>query len=154
MQLCKYYEDRGQEDVDKLPRVRPENVLILKYYSFENYFLNPKVMTKLGVLKSEEDFYRIFLIKWREYLHKIRSGRQLKSVIGKDFKTVEDVKAHMEEIKIYMRGHNLYDIFYGPHKKCETQLLQEYIRIAPREDFKDILDAVEHFTYFESRKMK
>ena len=152
-QLCKYYEDRGREDVDKLPRVRSENVLILKYYSFENYFLNPKVMVQLGVLKSEEDFYRIFLIKWKEYLHKIRSGRQLKSMIGHDIRTVEDVKANMEEIKIYMRGHNLYDIFYGPHKKRENELLQEYIRIAPREDFQDILDAVEHFTYFESRKV-
>jgi len=153
-QLCKYYEDRGREDVDKLPRVRPENVLILKYYSFENYFLNPKVMAKLGILKSEEDFYRIFLIKWKEYLHRIRSGRQLKSVIGHDIKTREDVKDHMEEIKIYMRGHNLYDIFYGPYKKREKELLQEYIRIAPREDFKDILDAVEYFTYFESRKVE
>jgi len=152
-QLCKYYEDREREDVDKLPRVRPENVLILKYYSFENYFLNPKVMVKLGVLKSEEDFYRIFLIKWKEYLHKIKSGRQLKNVIGHDIKTKEDVKDHIEEIKIYMRGHNLYDIFYGPYKKREKELLQEYIRIAPREDFKDILDAVEHFTYFESRKV-
>ena len=153
-QLCKYYEDRGREDVDKLPRVRPENVLILKYYSFENYFLNPKVMAKLGILKSEEDFYRIFLIKWKEYLHKIKSGRQLKTAIGQDIRTVEDVKAHMEEIKIHMRGHNLYDIFYGPHKKRENELLQEYIRIAPREDFKDILDAVEYFTYFESRKVE
>ena len=152
-QLCKYYEDRGREDVDKLPRVRPENVLILKYYSFENYFLNPKVMVQLGVLKSEEDFYRIFLIKWKEYLHKIRSGRQLKAMIGHDIRTVEDVKANMEEIKTYMRGHNLYDIFYGPHKKQENELLQEYIRLAPREDFQDILDAVEHFTYFESRKV-
>lgn len=152
-QLCKYYEDRGREDVDKLPRVRPENVLILKYYSFENYFLNPKVMAKLGVLKSEEDFYRIFLIKWKEYLHKIKSGRHLKSVIGHDIKTREDVKEHIEEIKIYMRGHNLYDIFYGPYKKREKELLQEYIRIAPRGDFQDILDAVEHFTYFESRKV-
>lgn len=152
-QLCKYYQDREREDVDKLPRVRPENVLILKYYSFENYFLNPTVMVKLGILKSEDDFYRIFLLKWKEYLHKIRSGRQLKAVIGRDIKTKEDVKRYMEEIKIYMRGHNLYDIFYGPHKKRENELLKEYIRIAPREDFQDILDAVEHFVYFESRKI-
>lgn len=153
-QLCKYYEDRNREDMDKLPRVRPENVLILKYYSFENYFLNPQVMAKLGIIDTEEDFYRIFLIKWKEYLHKIRSGRQLKEVLGQDLRTVEDVKQHLEEIKIYMRGHNLFDIFYGPHKKRERELLQEYIRIAPREDFQDILDAVEHFVYFESRKME
>ncbi len=36
--LCKYYEERSLEDVDRLPRVTGKNVLILKYYSFENYF--------------------------------------------------------------------------------------------------------------------
>ena len=46
--LCKYYDERRMEDVDRLPRVRPRNVLILKYYSFENYFLNPELMTKIG----------------------------------------------------------------------------------------------------------
>ena len=37
--------------------------------------------------------------------------------MGKDFETTEDVKAHMEEIKIHMRGHNLYDIYYGRYKE-------------------------------------
>ena len=37
-QLCQYYEERNLEDVDRLPRVTEKNVLILKYYSFENYF--------------------------------------------------------------------------------------------------------------------
>ena len=38
-QLCKYYGDRSHEDKGNLPRVTEKNVLILKYYSFENYFL-------------------------------------------------------------------------------------------------------------------
>ncbi len=152
-QLCKYYEERNLQDVDKLPRVRPENVLILKYYSFENYFLNPKVMAELGIVKSEEDFYRIFLTKWKEYLHRISSGRHLREVIGKDLKTIQDIKDHMEEIRIYMRGHNLFDIFYGRYKGNETGILKRYLDIAPREDFQDILDAMERFAYFESRRM-
>lgn len=151
-QLCRYYEDRNLEDIDRLPRVTPENVLILKYYSFENYFFNPRVMAQLGVVGSEEEFYEIFLKKWREYLHRIRSGRELLQVLGRDLETTEDVKAHMEEIRIHLRGHNLYDIFYGKYKKQETELLTRYIDIAPREDFQDILDAVEKFIYFESRK--
>ena len=112
-QLCKYYEERNIEDIDRLPRVTEKNVLILKYYSFENYFLNPTVMAKLGILESEEQFYEIFLEKWKEYLYRIKSGKALLKVMGKDFETTEDVKAHMEEIKIHMRGHNLYDIYYG-----------------------------------------
>ena len=37
-----------------------------------------------------------------------------------------------EEIKIYLRGHNLYDIFYGRYKKEETEVLTRYIDLAPR----------------------
>ena len=51
-QLCRYYEERNLEDMDKLPQVRPENVLILRYYSFENYFLNPGIMASLGIIES------------------------------------------------------------------------------------------------------
>ncbi len=151
-QLCKYYEDRSREDIDTLPRVTEKNVLILKYYSFENYFLNPEIMVKIGVLKKPEDFYRIFLEKWKEYLYRLKSGQKLKEEIGRDFCSEEDVKAHMEEIKIHMRGHNLYDIFYGRFKEHETELLKQYIELAPREEFADILDAIDRFIYFENRK--
>lgn len=150
--LCHYYEERNREDLDKLPRVTQKNVLVLKYYSFENYFLNPQVMTELGILESPEQFYEILLTKWKEYLHRIRSGRQLIQILGKDLESVEDIKAHMEEIKIHLRGHNLYDIFYGPYKKQEQELLRNYIDIAPRNDFADILDAIEKIPYFENRK--
>lgn len=152
-QLCRYYEERNLEDMDKLPRVRPENVLILRYYSFENYFLNPKIMAMLGIIESEDTFYEIFLEKWKEYLYRITSGRRLTAVLGQDLNSVEDVKAHMEEIRTYMRGHNLFDIFYGRYKNEETALLERYIELAPREDFRDILEAVEQFPYFESRRI-
>lgn len=151
-QLCKYYADRNREDMDKLPCVRPENVLILKYYSFENYFLNPAVMTALGIVRSEEEFYEILLEKWKEYLHRIVSGRHLREILGRDLETKEDIRAYLEEIKIYVRGHNLFDIFYGRYKEQETELLKRYVELAPREDFADILDAMENFAYFESRR--
>ena len=150
-QLCGYYEQRSMEDAE-LPRVTRKNVLILKYYSFENYFLNPQVMARLGVVESPEAFYRILYEKWREYLYKIRSGQRLKEVLGRDFTGPEDMREHMEEIRIHLRGHNLYDIFYGPFKEREQELLREYIRLAPREDFEDILSAIDSFVYFDSRK--
>ena len=150
--LCRYYEERNLEDADRLPRVTRRNVLILKYYSFENYFLNPAVMTKLGIVESEEIFYRTLYEKWREYLCRLRSGRMLIQVLGRDLQSPEDVRDHMEEIRIHLRGHNLYDIFYGPFRKEETELLRSYIRLAPREDFKDILDAAESFPFFDSRR--
>ncbi len=151
-QLCRYYSEREQQDIDKLPRVRRQNVLILKYYSFENYFLNPKVMAQLGIVESEEAFWEILFSKWEQYLHRLVSGRHLIEVLGKDIQSIADLKAHFEEFKIYMRGHNLYDIFYGRFREQETELLRRYLELAPREDFKDILDAIDSFVYFDSRR--
>lgn len=151
-QLCRYYEERNQEDMDRLPRVRPENILILKYYSFENYFLNPTVMAELGIVESEEAFYEILLEKWKEYLYRLKSGCHLTEVLGHGLETVEDVKRHLEEIRIYLRGHNLFDLFYGKYKDQEQTLLEQYIELAPREDFQDIFNALERFPYFESRR--
>lgn len=151
-QLCRYYDDRGREDVDKLPRVTRRNVLILKYYSFENYFFNPEVMSQLGIVESPKAFYETLYKKWTEYLYRLRSGRQIRELLGRDFTGPEDMRDHMEVIRTYLRGHNLYDIFYGKYKERETELLREYIRLAPREDFKDILDAVDRFVYFDSRR--
>ena len=152
-QLCNYYEEAGKRDVDHLPKVRPQNVLVLKYYSFENYFFNPKIMAQLGVVESENAFYQTFYEKWQEYLSRLSSGQKLISVIGHDLTGPEDVKAHMEEIRIYMRGHNMFDCFYGRFKKEENELLNRYVALAPREEFADILDAIDRFVYFESRKV-
>lgn len=151
-QLCRYYSERNLQDIDKLPRVQRKNVLILKYYSFENYFLNPKVMAQLGVVKSEEAFWKILFSKWKQYLHRIKSGRQLTDALDKEISSIEELKAHFEEFKIHMRGHNLYDIFYGRYKENEMEILREYLKIAPKEDFKDILDAIDQFVFFDSRK--
>ena len=151
-QLCRYYSEQGKKDADRLPPVTEKNVLVLRYYSFENYFLNPAVMTKLGIVESEEAFYETLYQKWREYLCRIKSGRKLIQVLGRDFQSPEEVKDHMEEVRIHLRGHNLYDIFYGPYRKEETELLRRYIQLAPREDFQDILDAVESFPFFDCRR--
>ncbi len=150
--LCRYYSERNDEDIDKLPRVQRQNVLILKYYSFENYFLNPEVMVQLRVVESVDAFWDTLFAKWQQYLYRIKSGIHLVEVLGKNIESVADLKEHFEEFKIYMRGHNLYDIFYGRFKEQETELLHRYIELAPREDFKDILEAIDSFIYFDGRR--
>ena len=151
-QLCHYYSERNAKDADRLPRVQRQNVLILKYYSFENYFLNPEIMVQVGVVESVEQFWEILFDKWKQYLHRIKSGLHLKEVLGKDLESIEDLKTHFEEFKIYMRGHNLYDIFYSRFRQQETELLTRYLELASREDFADILDTIDSFVYFDSRK--
>ena len=150
--LCQYYDERNAQDIDKLPKVRRRNVLILKYYSFENYFLNPAVMAALGIVESEEAFWQTLFEKWTEYLHRLVSGRHLTQLLGREICCVDDLKENFELFKICMRGHNLYDIFYGPFKKQENEILSRYIGLAPRKDFQDILDAIDAFPFFESRK--
>ncbi len=152
--LCHYYSEQNRQDIDKLPRVGRQNVLVLKYYSFENYFLNPKIMAQIGIVESEEQFWEILFSKWKQYLHKLVSGQHLTEILGKEIDSVDQLKEHFEEFKIYMRGHNLYDIFYGPFREKETEILRKYLELAPREDFEDILDAIDSFVYFDSRKKR
>ncbi len=152
-QLCSYYSQREKEDSGNLPHVEPKNVLILKYYSFENYFLDPAIMAKIGVIKNEEDFYNILYKKYKDYLFKLNSFKKMQRVLGIRIKTKQDIKNNLENIKIYVRGHNLFDIFYGKyHGSDEQDILKKYIDTAPREAFQDIFDAIDSFVYFENRK--
>ncbi len=153
-QLCSYYYKRMHDDDAKIPRITPKNVLILKYYSFENYFLNPKIMAALGIIKKEEDFYSILFNKYQQYLKDHRSVKVFYEKTGIKINSIEDIKSNIEQIKIYFRGHNLFDIFYGKYRTREAQniVLKEYVNLAPRDEFKDILDAIDSFVYFEGKK--
>ena len=132
-QLCNYYSQRAKEDLGNLPKIEPKNVLILKYYSFENYFLEPSVMKKIGVIRSEEDFYNILYKKYKDYLFKLNSFKKLLRTKNFRIKNKQDIKDHIEDIKIYVRGHNLFDIFYGRyHGTAEQEILKKYIDVAPR----------------------
>lgn len=151
-QLCSYYRQREKEDVGNIPQVKPENVLILKYYSFENYFLNPRIMAQIGVVKSEAEFYDILYKKYKDYLYKLPSMKRMIKNTNARIRTKEDLKDNMENIKVYVRGHNLFDIFYGKYRKNEDDIIEKYIEVAPREEFRDILNAIDHFIYFQNRK--
>lgn len=151
-QLCRYYKERAFEDKGNLPRVTEKNVLILKYYSFENYFLFPEIMAKIGVVKSVDDFYDILWKKYNEYLYKLSSVKNMQAKCSFKVKSRQDLITHIEDIRTYVRGHNLYDIFYGRYKKNENEILTRYIDEAPREVFKDILDKIDSFVYFDIRK--
>lgn len=151
-QLCSYYYEREIYDKNNIPRITPENVLILKYYSFENYFLNPEVMTKIGVIPNEESFYNILYGKYREYLYKLPGFKKIHDIKKSKIKNKNDIKDNIELIKTYVRGHNLFDIFYSKYRKNEEEILKKYIDVAPKQDFDDILSAINSFFYFENRQ--
>jgi hypothetical protein len=151
-QLCNYYKARANEDNAAIPNVTPKNVLILKYYSFENYFLDPPTMKKIGVVKSEEEVYETLYKKYKEYLYRLPSMKRLVRTKNVRINSKEDIRKNFEMIKIYVRGHNLFDIFYGKYKSREEEILKKYVEAAPREVFADILNAIDSFVYFENRK--
>ncbi len=151
--LCDYYHLQNQYDQGSIPRVTERNVLVLKYYSFENYFLDPEVMAEVGIIPSVESFYSIFLRKYKKYLHNISSMQKLEEDFNLSFNTVEDVKENLELIKTYVRGHNLFTMYYARYKgEREQELLKKYIEVAPRSVFQDILEPIDNFVYFDSRK--
>ena len=95
----------------------------------------------------------MLLDKFKSYLHKLASVKRMKEVTGLVIRTKEDLKRNMETIKIYVRGHNLFDIFYGRYKgDKETEILKAYIDEAPKSDFADILNAIDNFIYFMNRR--
>lgn len=152
-QLTNYYKQRAKQDYGNLPRVTDRNVLILKYYSFENYFLDPEIMTKIGVVKSVDQFYDILYAKYKEYLYRLVSTKNMLEKLNITIETRQDIIDNMENIRKYVRGHNLYDIFYGRYKgEKENAILKAYIDAAPWENFDDIFDAIDNFVYFNNRR--
>ena len=151
--LCNYYKGREIDDRGYLPRVMPRNVLILKYYSFENYFLFPEIMVQIGVVESVEAFYTTLYEKYEEYLKNLSSVKNMMEHCPFNVSGPEDLMLHMEEIRTYVRGHNLYNIFYARYKgDLEEKILTKYIEAAPRAVFADILQAIDHFVYFDNHK--
>ena len=47
-----------------------------------------------------------------------------------NIKSRQDIIDNIENIRIYVRGHNLFDIFYGKYKKNENEILTKYIQEA------------------------
>ncbi len=153
-QLCNYYAAREREETEAIPHVEPKNVLVLKYYSFENYFLDPEIMVKIGVIDSVNQFYNILFKKYKDSLYKHPTFKKLVRRRNLRFNSPEDIKKNIEMIKIYVRGHNLFDIFYGKYNEDEEEdLIRRYIEHAPRSVFEDILKAIDSFVYFENRKI-
>ena len=111
-------------------------------------------MASLGIVESEDSFWEILFEKWKEYLYRLKCGQHLVEVLGRPIGCVQDLKDSFESFKIYMRGHNLFDIFYGRFREQEEELLGKYIELAGREEFADILDAIDRFVYFDSRKKR
>lgn len=68
-------------------------------------------MAKIGVIKNEEEFYNILYKKFKDYLFKLNSVKRMQRTLNIRIRSKQDIKDNIESIKIYVRGHNLFDIF-------------------------------------------
>lgn len=146
-----YKENLG---VDFEKRMKPRT-LVLKYYSLENYFLNPIVLEKIRVIKNEEDFCNKisdFLNREKskivEYIRNNNSEdadrvARLESLIYRDCSILDKI----EDIKKYVRGHNLLGVFGKIN-------IQKYLENADEDDFAEILDNLDNLTYFKENRIK
>ena len=128
-------------------------------YKMKTYYtLNEDgIFVELGEDSATIEWARVLKISHVMGLNILYTGRK-QAFVFPDYALGEDkdkmlsyMKEHMEAIRTYVRGHNLFDIFYGKYKKEEKELLKKYIEIAPRKEFSDILDAADSFIYFQSK---
>ena len=104
-----------------------------------------------GNIGFEENY--ITYAKYKEYLYRLVSTKKMLEKLNITIETRQDIIDNMENIRKYVRGHNLYDIFYGRYKgEKENEILKAYIDAAPRENFDDIFTAIDNFVYFNNRK--
>ena len=82
-------------------------MLILKYYSFENYFLFPEVMAQIGVVKSVDAFYDILWSKYQEYLYKLTSVKAMLKKTGIKIQSRQDIVDNLSLIHIFFHHHIL-----------------------------------------------
>ena len=150
--LNKYRENLGAAFIDTIN----ERILVLKYSALECYFLNPEVLSTLGIVDCVDTFYtRIdnYINNNRtsieNYIKEHNEGKDerihqlLQEIYGTSNREIK-----IEFIKKNVRGHNLFGLF-GPQIKNK---LQRYIKESTPEDFKEIVDFLDKFTYFEQKK--
>ena len=93
--------------------------------------MTPEIMTKNRRRKSVDQFYDILYAKYKEYLYRLVSTKNMLEKLNITIETRQDIIDNMENIRKYVRGHNLYDIFYGRYKgEKENAILKAYIDAA------------------------
>lgn len=147
--LNSFHENLGSDCSEKLE----QNILILTYSSLENYFLDPHILISLNVIRDLNDYYSKIekyinnnkerIIEYLKKQNDTERATSLENIIFKDC-NIED---KIEDIKKYVRGHDLFGIFGELKTKIE-----DYIAYSTRDIFKEILNFLDKHSYFASRK--
>lgn len=147
--LRKYRENLGEQYTEELR----ERIMVTNYSSLDCYFLNPNILVELELVRNEEQFYskieRLLeseRVKIEKYFSEKNSEERVRYIKDQLFNET-DISQKLEDVKRYVRGHDLFGLF--GKLKYKTQ---EYINLSSEEDFNEILTHLEKLTYFRDNK--
>lgn len=130
-----------------------DKILVTEYSSFENYFLDKEILKKISIIKDDESYYskiekyiksnREFI---EEYLRKKNSEERSNDLIKKIY-SESSLENRIDDIKRYVRGHNLFGQFSGLKSK-----INKYIEESKEENFTEIINHLDKVPYFKNNK--
>ncbi|WP_416198793.1 MAG: AAA-15 domain-containing protein [Sporanaerobacter sp.] len=139
---------------DECPDNIEEKILVLDYSAFDNYFLEPEILIKMGIIKdidqySEKINKHINTNKTRiiEYIKNNNSESRASELIDLIYRDCE-VLEKIEDIKKYVRAHELFGEFGGKLKYGTS----EYVEFSNEDNFSEIIDFLDTADYFKYKK--
>lgn len=142
--MNKFKENLEKEIVDSIE----DKILVFEYSSFDNYFLVPERLQSIGIVKNLEDFnskISNYIDKYSEDIKRYLNERNNSERADELYELLFDdrnIDDKIEDIKRYVRGHNLFGQFGGLKRKTE-----DFIGKSEAEDFREIICHLNKFDY-------
>lgn len=149
--LNKYGENVEEEILESIS----DKIHILNYSSFDNYFLVPERLEEIGVVKDQETYYK----RISGHIKNNKQGIK-KYIYGNNKKDEEradeiyqliyddrDIEDKIEDVKKYVRGHDLFGQFQILIDKTE-----DFIEKSKLEDFEEIINHLDKLEYLKRNK--
>ena len=151
------------------------HILVLKYSSLENYFIDYDVLMNMGIIQSKDEYIKLlkqFIKENRENIEEY--WKKKKNIEDKDLNIEsyrqqlfsEDISddEFIENCKRLIRGHDLYDYLWDNLIRSSDELKRRfgskerydsaYINSASWETFAEILDFLSSLDYFKGHLIK
>lgn len=123
-------------------------ILILEYYSFENYFLNFSILNKLWFSLDKNKFLINFFKKHWDYIQQnLKEDNWTQTKLNLD-----NIKTDLEKTKTYIKWHLIYNFLIDNFKNIweKTSFDIKFIENSTYNDFKQIINFFDNQQFFEN----
>lgn len=148
-----------------------KHILVLKYSSLENYFINHDVLINMGIIHSKTEYIELlrrFVSSNKGNIEKYWKSENKEDTIElyrqQLFSKELSEDEFIETCKRLIRGHDLYDYMWGELIEKSQELKRrfgskerydsEYINCASWGTFAEILDFLSNLDYFKEHLIK